>query len=120
MANLHRGEVAFDEAGQGYVLRVTNGDLAAFQNLWGDEYFAHIINGIDRHDMKVLSEVMKISMRKDDGTPAAFNLHLFNSMPLKQVSERVADALFYAVHGCSFVGYFEELSRKATSTEDPR
>lgn len=88
-----RGETAFDEAGDGVVLRFTNSDLKRLEAELGVDWFGVMIDtflmGVPR--METI-EKLAIHGAKLNGAKFEMTEEIFDEIPIDTIAEKVMDA----------------------------
>lgn len=103
-ANRERGEVAFNEAGDGIVLRFSNEAMERLYSEFGDEYVDDLIKKLNFANPIAIKTAIECMAEVPDGVSFDINARPWG-LSWFDVNERILDAIYLALHKKTFKEY---------------
>lgn len=102
------------EAGDGFVLRLTNRDHKELQaehgKKWMTEFTQDMMYGAN--DVTMLEAIARKAAKNSSGEPVQLPEDAFDKMTVIDFGKRVMDALYLSVHGMGFEEFLIDIAKK--------
>lgn len=131
MANGLRGEVPFEPAGEGAVIRFTNHDLVELKGLYAQsvdigggvrrrEWMQPLIDALDRYDAEAVNDCLRVGVKLNG---ARLDKKKFEALsadlpPNRDIAPSIIDGLYHAVYGKSFAEMQDEIAEMHKKLEE--